>query len=483
MAGFEQRNFAQVVVDQSGKPMRAFADDQGVWRYPVGIDEVSPLYIEALLNYEDRYFYQHFGVNPLAVLRAIGQRIKSGKYVSGASTLTMQVARILKPHKKSLTGKLQQMFRAMQLEWHYSKQEILTFYLNYAPFGGTIEGVQAASYSYLGKPASQLSHSEAALLAVLPQAPSRYRPDRYMSKAQQARNKVLQRLHQQGVWSARVVQEARQEPIWAIEQKKPLVAPLLSRRLSQTYPKQAVIRSTIDLPLQVELEMMLKDHIKLKSDQVSAAILVVDNRDLSTLAYLGSADFLSESRHGYVDMIRAVRSPGSTLKPFIYGMAIDQGLIHSQSLLFDIPQSFEGYRPKNFTDDFSGPVSVTQALTRSLNMPAVQVLNQLSAESFYVNLKNAGLDIQLPDQAKPNLSLALGGGGVAMEQLVGVFASLGRGGEAAAIRLAMNQPLKTAPLISEGAAWIVQNALSEVSLNQLHSSQLQTKAGNPGQFR
>ena len=478
MEDFERRHFAQVVVDRSGQPLRSFADSQGIWRYPVSLDQVSPHYIEALLNYEDRYFYQHFGVNPLAVMRALYQRITTGRFVSGASTLTMQVARILQPHERTFSGKLAQMFRAMQLEWHYSKEEILTFYLNYAPFGGPIEGVQAASYVYLGKSANQLSHSEAALLAVLPQAPSRYRPDRHKQLAKTARDKVLDRLLAQQVWSEQVVQEAKQEPVWASYQTRPMVAPLLARRLSQHHPEQALIKSTVDFELQANLEQMLKQHIERHDEQVSAAILVVNNADMSALAYLGSADFLNEERHGFVDMITATRSPGSTLKPFIYGMAIDQGLIHAQSLLFDVPHSFAGYRPKNFSDAFSGPVSVSQALVRSLNMPAVQVLEHLTPETFYITLKNAGLDIHLPEQAKPNLSLALGGGGVTMEQLVGVFASLGNQGQAGTIRYTPTSEHNIFPLLSEGAAWIVQHTLAQASLNnQLNRRQLMKSPG------
>jgi len=483
IADFENRHFAQVVVDKKGKPLRAFADEQGVWRYPVSLDDVSPLYIEALLNYEDRYFYQHFGINPLAVFRAIGQGIRHGRMVSGASTLTMQVARILQPHKKTVAGKLTQMFRALQLEWYYSKDEILTFYLNYAPFGGPVEGIQAASYTYLGKSATDLSHSEAALLAVLPQAPSRYRPDRHVETAVVARDKVLDRLLAQQVWSAQIVEEAKQESVWSQFQTRPMLAPLLSRRLIQRYPDQQVIKSTIDLELQAELEWMLKSHMSQHDEQISAAVLVVDNDDLSTLAYLGSADYLSESRYGYVDMVKAKRSPGSTLKPFIYGLAIDQGLIHAQSLLFDVPQSFSGYRPKNFTDHFSGPVSASEALVRSLNMPAVQVLEQLTPETFYVKMKNAGLDINLPSYAQANLSLALGGGSVTMEQLTGVFAALGRHGRAGQIRLTQTEPVVSSPLLSEGAAWIIQKTLSKASLkshlrsqylNQNHSMAFKT---------
>jgi len=472
---FKKRSFAQVVVDMNGQPLRAFPDSQGVWRYPVELTQVSPLYIEALINYEDRYYYQHFGVNPLAVARAFWQWIWHGKLVSGASTLTMQVARILKPHKRSFTGKIGQMFRALQLEWHFSKDEILGYYINYAPFGGPIEGVQAASYAYFGKTANELSHSEAALLAVMPQSPSRFRPDRYPKRAKAARNKLLKRLLKYKIWPEIVISEAMQEEVWAQYNTRPMIAPLLSRRLIKKFPQQQVIKSTIDLGLQTELEILVKNYILSKSDKMSAALLLVENDSMATRVYIGSVDFLSQNRAGHVDMIQAIRSPGSTLKPFIYAMAIDQGLIHSHSLLFDVPQSFSGYRPKNFSSSFHGAVSVSQALGRSLNMPAVQLLNEVTAESFYAHMKNSGLDMQLPNKAKPNLSLALGGGGVNMQQLVGTFSSLGRKGKSADVRLSLIDKLRQYSTMSEGSAWIVQNILSKVPMKKIRSRYFNTE--------
>jgi len=469
---FQKRSFAQVVVDKDGQPLRAFPDSQGVWRYPVELSEVSPLYLQALINYEDRYYYQHFGINPLAVIRAFGQWVWNGELVSGASTLTMQVGRILKPHKRTLSGKMVQMFRALQLEWHYDKKQILNYYVNYAPFGGTIEGVQAASYAYFGKTAAELTHSEAALLAVMPQSPSRFRPDRYPQRAQDARDKLLHRLLEYKIWNKQTVDEAKDEQVWAQYNTQPMIAPLLTRRLSKQFPQKQVINSTIDIELQIQLEALLRNYIETKSDKLSAAILMVDNSDMTVKAYLGSANFLSQNRLGHVDMIQAVRSPGSTLKPFIYAMGIDEGLIHSESLLFDVPQTFNGYRPKNFTDSFHGAVSVSSALGRSLNMPAVQILNEVSPESFYAKLKNAGLNIQLPNQAKPNLTLALGGGGIKLQDLVGLFSSLGRKGQAAEIRLSQDQKLKNYPLVSAGSAWIVQNILAQVPMRSLRSKAL-----------
>ncbi len=466
---FKKRSFAQVVVDQGGHPLRAFPDSKGVWRYPVELSEVSPLYLQALINYEDRYFYQHFGVNPLAIIRAFGQWIWHGELVSGASTLTMQVARVLKPHKKSFSGKLQQMFMALQLEWHFDKDEILNYYVNYAPFGGTIEGVEAASFAYFGKTSAQLTHSEAALLAVMPQSPSRFRPDRYPERAKKARNKLLSRLQDFAIWDKKTIEDAKQEQVWAQFNTRPMIAPLHARLLRKQFPNQQVIKSTIDISLQTELEMLVSHYTVNMPEKMSAALLLVNNHDMSVKAYIGSADFLNKTRGGHVDMIQAIRSPGSTLKPFIYGMAIDQGIIHSESLLFDVPQSFNGYRPKNFTDTFNGPVSVSQALGRSLNMPAVQVLNELSPQVFYATLKNAGLSIKLPDTAKPNLTLALGGGGVNLQQLVGVFSSLGRKGYSSDVRYVKDQKLSNFPLLSEGTAWIVQNILSQVPIKTVRS--------------
>ncbi len=470
---FDERKFAQVVVDKFGQPLRAFPDKQGVWRYPIELSEVSELYLQALINYEDRYYYKHFGVNPLAIIRAFGQWIWHGKLISGASTLTMQVARILKPHKKSFSGKIIQIFMALQLEWHYSKREILTYYINYAPFGGPLEGVQAASYAYLGKAANELTASEAALLAVMPQSPSRFRPDRYPQRAQRARNKLLKRLQQFNVWDSQTINEAIQENVFAQYNTRPQIAPLLTRRLVHEYPNNKLIKSTIDGVLQVELENLVKDYIRGKAEKMSSAVLLMDNSTAEALAYIGSADFLNEKRAGHVDMIGALRSPGSTLKPFIYGLAIDEGLIHSESLLFDVPQSFAGYRPKNFTDSFSGAVSVSQALGRSLNMPAVQILNKLSPEKFYAKMKNAHLDIKLPVNAKPNLSLALGGGSVKLEQLLSVFSALGRKGKTRKIKYTKMDKSNEYNLLSQGSAWVIQNILASVPLkNKLYSHSL-----------
>ncbi|HSS07275.1 MAG TPA: transglycosylase domain-containing protein, partial [Rhodanobacteraceae bacterium] len=329
-----------VVLARDGTPLRAFPDSDGVWRYPAKPEDVSPLYIEALLTYEDRWFYKHPGVNPLALARAFGQWVVHRRLVSGGSTLTMQVARILDGTPHSAAGKLRQILRALQLEAHLSKREILTLYLDRAPFGGTIEGVEAASWAYLGKPAARLSHAEAALLAVLPQAPSRLRPDRNADAARTARDKVLDRMAELGVWSSAEVHDASVESVAARTLQPPLRAALLAERLHEEHPTERRISTTIDAELQRALEARVGDYLARLPERTSAALLVVDNATLEARAYVGSAVFGDEARLGHVDMVRAWRSPGSTLKPFLYGLALDDGLIDSESLLVDAPQSF-----------------------------------------------------------------------------------------------------------------------------------------------
>jgi penicillin-binding protein 1C len=453
------RNFAQLVVDARGRPLRAFADADGVWRYPVTPDEISPLYLTALLTYEDRWFYYHPGINPPALLRALAQRLVHGRIVSGGSTLSMQVARIMHPQSRSFFGKAHQIFRALQLEYRFSKKEILGFYINYAPFGGTVEGVQAASYAYLGKSAAHLSHGEAALLAVLPQRPSALRPDRYPEQARRARDKVLERMARTGNWTAQEIAEARQEPVLSRFEARPMLAPLLAQRMREAHCQRPVIVTTLDAGLQAGAQSLVSDAIGQFPARTSAAVLILDTGDLSVQAYIGSARFGDDDRAGYVDMIQAVRSPGSTLKPFIYGLALDEGLVHAESLLLDVPMAFEGYRPQNFDSGFSGPVSLSEALQRSLNVPAVQVLAELGPTRCYTRLRHAGLDLHLPPHGQPNLSLALGGAGVRLEQLAGIYAALGRGGAAAQPRYTFDQPLLERRLMSAEAAWIIHHNL------------------------
>lgn len=455
----DARGGGAVVLARDGTPLRAFADSGGVWRYPVRATDVSPLYLQALIGYEDRWFWRHQGINPWALARAAGQALRYGRVVSGGSTLTMQVARIVDPHPRSAWGKVTQLWRALQLEVHVGKRGILQLYLDRAPFGGAIEGVEAASWAYLGKPASRLSHAEAALLAVLPQAPSRLRPDRHPEAARAARDKVLARMAAQGVWTAAVMRDARVESVVARALQAPRYAPLLAQRLRSASPRQARIASTIDLDLQRVVEDRIAAYFSTLPARTSAALLVVDNATLEARAYVGSLDLDDAARLGHVDMVRAWRSPGSTLKPFLYGMALDEGLIHSESLLVDAPQSFGDYRPGNFDAAFTGPVGAADALRQSLNVPAVDLLDRLGPARFDARLAHAGIRLKWPDGAAPNLSMILGGVGARLEDLVGAYAALERGGVAGRVRYTPADPRIERRVLSEGAAWIIRDIL------------------------
>jgi penicillin-binding protein 1C len=463
-----------VVLAEDGTPLRSWASADGSLRLPVATEAVSPRYLEALLGYEDRWFAWHPGVNPAALLRAGWQWARNGHVVSGGSTLTMQVARILDgappgaPRSLRSVGlKLRQIARALQLEAHLSKREILALYLNHAPMGGQVQGVEMASRAYLGKSARELSAAEAALLVALPQTPSRLRPDRAPGAAQAARDKVLQRMATLGIWSPQAVADARLERVFAPPLRARWLAPLAAQRLQhaslQAGRRSAgmpeVVRSTLDAGMQMRLEQVLLDRLGGLPEHVSIAALVVENDTLAVRGYAGSADFTDNARSAHVDMVRAVRSPGSTLKPFLYAMALDEGLVHSESLLIDAPQNFGGYAPGNFEASFSGPVSVSEALQRSLNVPAVDLLDRIGPARFAARLREAGLRLRMAEGAAPNLSLILGGSGTTLEELVGAYTALARSGVSGLPRLTPEAPLVETRLMSAGAAFIVREIL------------------------
>lgn len=452
-------DLARVVLAEDGTPLWRFADANGVWRYPVSLGQVSPYYLEALLTYEDRWFYSHPGVNPLALARATWQNLSDARVVSGGSTLSMQVARLLDPHSRTLPGKLRQLWRTAQLEWHLSKEQILGIYLNRAPFGGTLQGVAAASWAYLGKSPRNLTRSEAALLAVLPQAPSRLRPDRHPQRAQIARDKVLRRLAEFQVWPQASVDEALEEPLLLAPRQEPSLAPLLARRLNR-HDSPPLIRTTLDASLQRRMEDLIQGWRARLPERTSAAILIVESENMAVRAYVGSVDINDAKRFGHVDMVTALRSPGSTLKPFLYGMAMDAGLIHSESLLQDVPRRYGDYRPGNFSTGFGGPVAASSALAMSLNLPAVQLLEAYGPKRFAAELRNGGIPLTLPPLAEPNLALILGGAGTRLEQLVAGYSAFARGGRSADVRLQPDDPLRERRMMSPGAAWIIRRILS-----------------------
>lgn len=457
------------VLSKEGKVLRQFADDAGVFRQWIEIEEVSPDYLEALIQYEDRYFYSHIGVNPLATMRALWQWISTGGVVSGSSTLTMQVARLLYPHERTIAGKITQMFRALQLERHYSKAEILTLYLNLAPMGGNIEGIASASQRYFSKAPNALTLAESALLVALPQRPSVYRPDRYPDRAREARDKVLERLYHFGTLDEATFQRASQDPINYQPSQALMIAPLLAERLRRQNPASHRIESTINYELQVKLEAFLAQTSKQFPERVSSAILVVNNHTHEVESYLGSVDLFDANRAGFVDMVEAIRSPGSTLKPFAYGMGLDYGIIHEASLLTDVPRSFNGYEPQNFDRKFRGAVPMYRALQQSLNVPVVQVFEHLTPRYFLQKMRESGIRLYVEE---PTLSMVLGGLGTTLSEQVRLFSALANGGEV--YPLVIQKPARDADqstmpemmggkrLLSEEASWIITKTLSSI---------------------
>ncbi len=452
---------AATVVSNQGEILRSFADSSGVFRYDIELDEVSDFYIQSLLNYEDRWFYYHFGVNPFSLLRAAWQWVSSGHVVSGGSTITMQVARLIDPHSRSISGKIQQIFRAIQLELQYSKDEILTLYINLAPFGGNISGVESAAQKYFGKKAADLNMNEATTLVVIPQKPSVYRPDRHPELALEMRNKVLARSLQAELISEKDYRMLVNEPLGVSIATREIHAPLLSRQLKTKQPNAPVINTTIDFALQHQLKTMLKRTASQLPARSSVAALVIRNNDGAVLGYQGMADFNDTSRFAYIDMIQALRSPGSTLKPFIYGLAMDQRVIHSESLLSDIPVSYSGYKPTNLSQIFHGGVSVSQALKMSLNVPVVQVLNKITPQLLLEKVQQTDVVFQHHDAG---LTVALGGVGTNLWSLVKLYRSLAYHGEVIEpYTVQQERSHQSVSLLSKESSWIIFKILSSAT--------------------
>jgi len=447
-----------VVVDREGAILRAFETDDGAWRLPTTAADVDPRYLRLLRTYEDRRFDEHGGVDVLALLRAGGQVASHGRIVSGASTLTMQAARLLEPEPRSIGAKLHQILRALQIEERLDKAEILRIYLTLAPFGGNLEGVRAASLAYFGKEPAHLTLGEAALLVALPQSPERLRPDRHPEAARAARAKVLERLREHGDISASEAEEAMAEPLPQARLAFPFRAPHLAQELAAKAAPGGVIATSIDGHLQRALETLARREVERFDDDAGLAVVVVENRSRAVLAYLGSADFFGRS--GQIDLARAKRSPGSALKPFIYGLAFDDRAIHPASMIDDEPVRFGDYSPRNFDRDFQGTVSVRVALQQSLNVPAVQLLDRVGPVRFVADLRAAGAGIGFRRLVgTPSLSVALGGLGINLADLTMLYASLPNGGSAEPLEIANRGGGSPVRLMGAAAAWYVTDIL------------------------
>ncbi|MGE0005141.1 MAG: penicillin-binding protein 1C [Parvibaculaceae bacterium] len=461
-------SYSPLVVDRNGKLLRPFTTEDGYWRLPAAPQDVDRRFISMLIAYEDKRFYAHHGVDPIAMLRAAWQVLRHGRIVSGGSTITMQVARLLEPRpERTLGAKLAEMIRAVQLENRLSKDDILALYLALAPYGGNLEGARAASLAYFGKEPARLSTAEAAMLVALPQAPETRRPDRFPRGARAARDRVLALLAGKGVINGDQARLARLEP--APDGRKPF--PLLAAHVAERLVKRnrgphargsLVETTTISRPLQQQLENLARERATALGGGVSVAIVAVDNKTAEVRAHVGGVGYFDKARAGQIDLAQALRSPGSTLKPFIYGLAFEDGLAHPETLVDDRPIRFGLYKPENFDDAFQGTVTMRRALQQSLNVPAVMLLHAIGPNRLIARMKNAGVVPQLPADAAPGLAVGLGGAGVRLTDLATLYLALARGGEAVPlVWRPQDRNLAPAPrrLFDKAAAWQVADVL------------------------
>jgi penicillin-binding protein 1C len=459
----EARRVSTTIVDRNGKLLRAYAMADGRWRLPVDAkSNVDPTYLKLLFAYEDQRFHRHNGLDPLALGRAALQLATRGHIVSGGSTISMQLARLMEPRQhRSFYAKLRQIVRAIELERALNKDEILDLYLALAPYGGNLEGIRAASIAYLGKEPKRLSLSEAALLVALPQSPETRRLDRHPEAARKARDRVLDRMVEEHVISADEAKQAQAVPVPKLRKPMPILAPHASDTAMTTLKDTPIIRLTLDANLQKVLEPLARDRALALGPNISVGIIVVDNESGDVLARVGSADYFDESRAGQVDMTRAIRSPGSTLKPFIYGLAFEDGFVHPESLIEDRPVRFGSYAPENFDMTFQGTVPVRKALQLSLNVPAIVLLDRVGSNRLASRLRQAGGNLVLPKDEAPGLAMGLGGVGVTLQDLAQLYAGFARLGTTRPLReiVSANDDRETLRLLDPVAAWQVGNVL------------------------
>ncbi len=453
--------YSHVVLDREGRLLRAYATSEGRWRLPVSERDVDPRFLKLLFTYEDKRYREHHGVDPLSLGRAAIQFVSRGQIISGGSTISMQVARLLEPReRRSLGAKSRQTVRALELEHALGKDGILALYLALAPYGGNLEGVRAASLAYFGKEPRKLSLAEAALLVALPQSPELRRPDRFPTAARAARDRVLDRAALAGLMPRDEIAQAKTQPVPHERKPLPVLAPHAADQVVLLEPDRREHRLTLDLFLQKNLQELAHERAQALGPDISVAILAVDNVTGEVRARVASADYFDTRRAGQVDMTQALRSPGSTLKPFIYGLGFEDGVIHPDTLIDDRPSRYGSYTPENFDLTFQGVVTVRRALQLSLNVPAVAVLNKIGVSRLGARLSQAGVALVLPKGEAPGLTMGLGGVGVRLADLVMLYASLARQGEALALterRLAdVRMPHR---LLDPVAAWYVGNIL------------------------
>ncbi len=456
--------YSAVITDSKGQIIHAFLTSDQQWRMKTELDEISPLLKKTIIEKEDKYFYYHPGVNVLAVGRALFRNIFHGKRTSGASTITMQVARMMQPAKRNLWNKIKEMFRAFQLEWKYSKDEILQLYINLVPYGGNIQGMKSAAWLYFNKNPDHLSLAELTALSIIPNRPTSLVVGRNNDLIITQRNKWLYRFAAEGIFTKKEIEDALAEPLTARRGIVPKLAPHLSYKLKQEGGD--IIKTNIELNTQLKTEKLTADYIRgLKLYNINnAAVVIINNQTHKIISYVGSADFYDTTDGGQVNGAAATRQPGSTLKPLLYGLCIDNGLLTPKMIITDVAVNYNGYVPENYDQRFNGYVSMEYALAHSLNIPAVKMLEQLGKEKLVQALGQCNFKQVRKDQNKLGLSMILGGCGTTLEELTGLFSSFANEGVYIRPKFLQNDTInEKAKVLSSGAVFMLNEILSTIN--------------------
>jgi penicillin-binding protein 1C len=457
--------YSTTISDANNEVVNAFLTKDEKWRMKTELDEISPLLRKTIIAKEDKWFYYHPGVNLLAVGRAAVMNLLRMKRTSGASTITMQVARALEPRKRNLLSKLMETFRAFQLEWKYSKDEILQMYLNLVPYGGNIEGVKSASLLYFKKNPDHLSLAEITALCIIPNRPSSLVIGKANDRIITERNRWLQKFSKESVFSHKEIEDALAEPLTAQRTTVPHFLPHLAYKLKSS-SAESNIKTNIVLNTQLKIEKLTEDYVralKLKNIR-NAAVIVIDNKTHKIISYVGSANFSDTTDGGQVNGAAAIRQPGSTLKPLLYGLCIDDGLLTPKTVISDVPVNYSGYAPENYDKKFNGYVTMEYALEHSLNIPSVKSLQQLGEGKMISKLIACDFKQIQKDQNKLGLSLILGGCGATLEQLTGLFSAFANEGVYTSPQFLQNgSSSKKIQLLSPEASYMLTDILSKVA--------------------
>jgi len=461
-------SYSTLVTDKKGEILHAFLSTDEKWRMFVELNEISPMLRKAILAKEDKYFNYHFGVNPVSIFRAAFNNITKNRRTSGASTITMQVVRMLNPDKRTYLNKISEILRAIQLEIFYSKDEILQLYLNLVPYGSNIEGIKSASYLYFQKSPDRLSLAEVTTLAIIPNRPTSLQLGMKNPLIVEERNKWLKRFQQAQVFDSQLINDALHEPLTVFRHDAPKDAPHLSIRLKKQFANNAIIHSSVSKATQIKVEQMVANYVnRTRAMNINnAAVLVINNETMQVEAYIGSAGFNDKLDGGQVDGVQAIRSPGSALKPLLYATAFDKGIITPKNIINDVPTNFNGFEPENFDRKFNGKVSVEFALANSLNIPAVKVVKDLGKTILIEQLKKADFQTVKKHEKDLGLSIVLGGCGVTLEEMTQLYAAFANDGNWQKAKMLddklTERKVRNTSIISTSATYLVTEILAQI---------------------